>query len=104
MADINTAGSTFVSVPFACEIKGVYMAVQVDNSGADTTITLEIGGTEVTMDPIIYASDGVKENIIYKQPTALNVVAEGGVIEVVSDGGGTPVCPANFQIVLERKA
>ena len=102
MADANTAGSVFVVAPDAGDIVGLYATNYVANTTVKTVLTAEIDGTLVTApawEIAITQAAGVASSSV---PTAARTVTAGQVIEIVSDGGGTPTMPIMVTILIAR--
>jgi hypothetical protein len=102
MADANTAGSIFVVAPFAGVIKGLKATNYVANTTVKTVLLAKIGGVTVTApawEIAITQAAGVASSSV---PTALRTVTAGQVIEIASDGGGTPVMPMNVTLSIDR--
>ncbi len=81
VADISTAGSTFVAVPDGGRIIKIMTVLQGAISGGNAAITFEIGGTAVTGAGITVAHSGSAVGTMDSSvPTALNRVEEDGSI------------------------
>ena len=103
IADISTASSTYVAVPDGGKIIKIITALQGAISGGDAAITFEIGGTAVTGGAITVANSGsAAGDIDTAEPTAANVVAEGGSIEMITDGGSTGAKKLGVTFVIRR--
>lgn len=103
MTDISAGGSVWVAVPHAGAITKLYSVINGAITVGDATITLELGGTEVTDSTLVIANSGSAAGIVDSStPSALNVVAAGDAIEVISDAGSTDACRATFTIVITR--
>ena len=90
VADISTAGSTFVAVPDGGRIIKIMTVLQGAISGGNAAITFEIGGTAVTNGGITVVHSGsAAGDVDTAEPTALNRVEEDGTIEMITDGGST---------------
>lgn len=101
-ADANTAGSIFVVVPHAGSIVGLHAVNAIANTTVKTVLTAKIATVAVTApawEIAITQAAGVASSVV---PTAANVVTAGQVIEVATDGGGTPVMPTSITIVISR--
>lgn len=101
-ADANTAGSVFVVVPHAGTIVGLNAVNHVANTTAATVLTAKIATVAVTAPAWTIGATqaaGVASSVV---PTAANVVTAGAVVEIASDGGGTPVMPATYTLVVAR--
>lgn len=101
-ADANTAGSIFVVAPHAGSIVGLHAVNAIANTTVKTVLTAKIATVSVTApawEIAITQAAGVASSVV---PTAANVVTAGQVIEVATDGGGTPVMPTSITIVISR--
>lgn len=101
-ADANTAGSIFVVAPHAGSIVGLHAVNAIANTTVKTVLTAKIATVAVTApawEIAITQAAGVASSVV---PTAANVVTAGQVIEVATDGGGTPVMPTSITIVISR--
>lgn len=101
-ADANTAGSIFVVAPHAGSIVGLHAVNAVANTTVKTVLLAKIATVTVTApawEIAITQAAGVASSVV---PTAANVVTAGQVIEVATDGGGTPVMPTSITIVISR--
>ena len=103
VADISTAGSTFVAVPDGGRIIKIITALQGAISGGDAAISFEIGGTAVTGGGITVANSGsAAGDVDTAEPTALNSVSENGTIEMLTDGGSTGTRKLLVTFVIRR--
>lgn len=101
--DIDIASSAWVCSPVAGDITKIWYIVSTVNAAVTGTgiITPELGGTAIT-DGAITINTAIEGKETYSAtPTALNTVAVGDAIELVSDGGlSCPlICP--LYIILE---
>lgn len=100
--DPNTAGSIWIVAPHAGEIVGLHAVNNVANTTVKTVLLAKLAGVTVTApawEILITQAAGAKSSSV---PTALNVVTAGQVIEIASDGGGTPVMPSMITLVIKR--
>ncbi len=101
-ADANTAGSIFVIAPHAGTIVKLAAVNNVANTTVKTTLLAKIGGVTVTApawEIAITQAAGVASSVV---PTAANVVTAGQVIEIASDGAGSPVMPVSYALTISR--
>jgi len=98
----DPGSSLFVVVPWACQIVAAYAVNQVANGTAATVLTLEINTIAVVHPTWEFADTDTIDTVISTVPTASNVVAAGGSIEVITDNGGSTVMPVTVTLVLER--
>lgn len=102
MADANTAGSAYVVAPHAGKIVGLQVTNYVANTTVKTVLLAKIATVIVTApawEIAITQAAGVASNVV---PTAANAITAGAVIEINTDGGGTPVMPIMVTILIER--
>ncbi len=103
VADISTAGSTFVAVPDGGRIIKIMTVLQGAISGGNAAITFEIGGTAVTGGGITVAHSGSAAGTVDSAtPTAANRVEEDGTIEMITDGGSTGAKKLGVTFVIRR--
>ena len=103
VADISTAGSTFVAVPDGGTIVKIMTVLQGAISGGNAAITFEIGGTAVTGGGITVAHSGSAAGTVDSaEPTAANRVEEDGTIEMITDGGSTGAKKLLVTFVIRR--
>ena len=89
-------------MPWDATILAAWATNSVANTSAATVLTLEIGGGLVTMPVLQFGATDALGTVISSIPTANNVVSAGGSIEVITDGGGTPVMPVVVTLLLGR--
>jgi len=101
-ADLNTAASRYVVIPWAGSITTCYVVNSVANTTTKTVITLEIGGTLVTMTALEVGATDAVGTVNSQSPSALNTFSAGAAIEVITDGGGAPVMPGEVTLLIAR--
>lgn len=102
MADANTAGSVYVVVPYAGTITGLSVVNFAANTTTKTVFTAKIATVSVThpaWEVAVTAAAGVGVTVV---PTAANTVTAGAVVEIASDGGGSPVMPCQITLTILR--
>ena len=103
IADISTASSTFVPVPDGGKVIKIITALQGAIGTANGGITFEIGGTAITGGGITVTQSGsAAGDIDTAEPTAANEVAEGGTIEMITDGASTNASVLYVTFVIRR--
>ena len=103
IADISTAGSTFVAVPDGGRIIKIMSVLGGAISGGNAAITFEIGGTAVTGAGFTVAHSGSAVGTMDGSvPTALNRVEEDGSIEMITDGNSTGAKTLTVTFVIRR--
>ena len=103
VADISTAGSTFVAVPDGGRIIKIMTVLQGAISGGNAAITFEIGGTAVTGADITVAHSGSAVGTMDgSSPTANNEVQEDGSIEILTDGNSTGAKALDVTFIIRR--
>jgi len=103
IVDVSTAGQIYIPVPDGGRIIKAFSVIGGTIATADADITLKIGGTAVTGGLItITASGSAAGDVDTCEPTAANVVVEGGSIEVETDGASTNTIAAGICIVVRR--
>lgn len=98
--NIGNAGSTFVAVPAAGTIVGMYVTPDSNMSTTATNISLEIGGVAVTNSTATLSSSAVAGDVASAAPTANNVVTAGAAVEIISDGGTTGSSTATVTLIV----
>ena len=103
IANISTASSTFVAIPDGGKVIKIFSALQAVIATANGAITFEIGGTAITGGAISVAYSGsAVGDVDTAEPTAANEVAEGGTIEMITDGGSSTACECVVTFVIRR--
>lgn len=103
-ADIGTAGSSFVTCPYAGTIVGLAAVNHGANAGTKTVLTAKLATVAVTApawEVAVTAAAGTSTAVV---PTAANTVAAGDVIEIAYDGGSSNVTPATFSVTVLRSS
>lgn len=103
LADISTAGQIYIPVPDGGEIIKAYSVINGAIATADSVLTLKINGTAVTGGTMTVAYSGSAAGDVDScTPTGANVVNEGDVIEVETDGASTNTVPAVITVIIRR--
>lgn len=100
--DVSTAGSYWVVPGFRCRINKISSVIDGALAAADADLSFEIGGTAVTSGGITITQSGsAAGDVDTASPTAANIVAEDGAIEMITDGGSTNTVAAVITFELE---
>lgn len=103
LADLSTASSAFVVSPWRGTLKRVYSVIANAITTADAVWTVEVNGTAVTGISVTVANSGsAAGDMDSDEPTVVQAINEGDVIEFVSDGASSTTCPTTFVAVIER--
>ena len=103
IAGISTASSTFVPVPDGGKVIKIFTALQGAIGTANGGITFEIGGTAITGGGITVTQSGsAAGDVDTAEPTAANDVAEGGSIEMITDGASSNTIKLVVTFVIRR--
>ena len=103
ITNISAAGSTFVPVPDGGKVIKIITSIKNAISSANAALTWEIGGTAMTGSAITITQSGsAAGDVDTSEPTAANDVAEGGTIEMISDGGSSTACECVVTFVIRR--
>jgi hypothetical protein len=103
IADISTASSTFVPIPDGGKVIKIITALQGAIGTANAGITFEIGGTAITNGGITVTQSGsAAGDVDTAVPTAANDVAEGGTIEMITNGASTNAIVLYVTFVIRR--
>lgn len=90
IADVSTAGSVYIPAPFDGFIGRFKTVLGGAISGADASVGLEIGGTDVTGCQLTIANSGSAAGDVDEgEATANHAVSEGTAVEIDTDGGST---------------
>lgn len=103
-ADLNTAVSRFVAIPWAGTVVGCYVVNDIANTTTATVITLEIGGVLVIMSALSVGATDAIGTVNSAVPTANTTFSAGGAVEIITDGGGAPVMPGSVTLLVARSA
>ena len=102
LTDISTASSAYVVTPKGGTIKKIYSVIDGALATADSALTTYIGGTAITGGGITVAFTGsAAGDSDVATPTALNVLSDGSVFKVTSDGGSTNTVICTVTILVE---
>tara|TARA_R100000951_G_scaffold3564_1_gene4686 strand:- start:290 stop:637 length:348 start_codon:yes stop_codon:yes gene_type:complete len=103
IANISTAGSTFIAVPDGGRIIKILTSIKNAITTADAALSFEIGGTAVTGGGITVTQSGsAAGDVDTAEPTAANTVNEGDAIEMITDGGSSTTCECQVTFVIRR--
>jgi hypothetical protein len=103
ITNISASGSTFVPVPDGGKVIKIITSIKNAISSANAALTWEIGGTAMTGSAITVTQSGsAAGDVDTSEPTAANDVAEGGTIEMISDGGSSTACECVVTFVIRR--
>jgi len=103
ITNISASGSTFVPVPDGGKVIKIITSIKNAISSANAALTWEIGGTAMTGSAITITQSGsAAGDVDTSEPTAANDVAEGGTIEMISDGGSSTACECVVTFVIRR--
>lgn len=105
IADISSAGSTFVVLP-ACTVTNIWTVIDGAITTGDAAITFENNaGTALTGGSITIANSGsAAGDIDTCATTANNVFTEGQKLEIITDGGSTNAVLARVTIKATRSS
>lgn len=103
-ADVSTAGSSFLYVPFRGRITAIGSVLHVAISVADSAITTAINSTAITGGAwTVTQSGSAAGDVDVATPTAANRVVEGDVIKFTTDGGSTTTAPITFFVTIRAE-
>lgn len=105
ITDVSTAGQVYIPVNSGME--GDIVEIRTVLNGAiataDVDLTAKITGTAVTGGVVTIAYDGsAAGDVDSVNPTAANVVVEGDVIEIETDGASTNAISAFGTVLIRR--
>lgn len=102
---LNTVGDYYLVFPYASTIDKVYTIIDSAITVADKTLTLSVGGTDVTGGSITITQVGsAAGDIDLCTPTALNSVAAGQALKIAATGATTGDARCHVSIVYTRTA
>ena len=99
--DVSAASSTFVTVPDAGRIIKIFANNKATTTGT-AAITFEIDGVACTTGAISHIASGSAGKKYSAEPTALNDVLEGSLIEAITNGGSTNASKMEITYVIRR--
>ena len=102
IANISTASSTFVPIPDGGKVIKIITALQGAIGTANGGITFEIDGVACTSAAISHVASGSAGKKYSVEPTALNDVLEGSLIEAITNGGSTNASKMEITYVIRR--
>ena len=103
ITNISASGSTFVPVPDGGKVIKIITSIKNAISSANAALTWEIGGTAMTGSAITVTQSGsAAGDVDTSEPTAANDVAEGGTLEMISDGGSSTACECLVTFIIRR--
>lgn len=105
IATLVTDTSYFVTTPYAGTITSISTCIDNAFATADCTVAAEIGGTAVTDGSITITQSGsAAGDVDSVTPSALNILAAGGAIEIVVSGTNTTATRCHVTIIIRRTA
>tara|TARA_B100000767_G_scaffold144724_1_gene136501 strand:- start:326 stop:667 length:342 start_codon:yes stop_codon:yes gene_type:complete len=98
---VSTASSMFVVVPDGGRIVKIFAHNKATTTGT-AAITFEIDGVACTSAAISHVASGSAGKQYEVEPTSLNSVNEGSVIEAITNGGSTNSSRMELTYVIRR--
>ena len=103
MSDVSTASSVYVAVPDGGKVFNIYSVLGGTIATANAVITAKVGSTAMTDGTITIAYSGSATGDVDScEPSAANIVEEGGYITLTTSGASTNTHTADFTIVIRR--
>ena len=103
MNDVSTAGSVYVAIPDGGKVIKILSVLGGTIATADAVITAKVGSDAMTDGTITIAHSGSNTGDIDTcEPTAANIVEEGGYVTLTTSGASTNTHTADFTIVIRR--
>ena len=99
--DVSAGSSTFVAVPDGGRIIKIITHNKATTTGT-AAITFEIDGVACTSAAISHVASGSAGKQYEVEPTSLNSVNEGSVIEAITNGGSTNSSRMELTYVIRR--
>lgn len=103
--DISAAtasGRICMVAPCAGTISKIYVCINDATSGGDAVIAMSIDSIGITSGNVTVTDASTAGGIFNSTPSALNAVAEGDLIQAVSNGGGSSTCKAHILMKITR--
>jgi len=105
IADISTAGQTYVPIPVGFD--GTVVEIRTALNGvittADAVLTPKVNGTAMTNGAITVAfTSAALGDVDTSFPTGANAVRVGEAVEIETDGGSTVTAPVFGTLVIRR--
>ncbi len=105
IASLDTVGDYYIPFAYNSTIDKVYSTIDGAILTADKTLTLSIGGVDVTNGVITITQAGSAAGDVDScTPTANNTVSAGAALKVAATGGTTGGIRAHLTIVYTRTA
>ena len=102
MADLCTAGSTYVRVPFDGVLERIDLVTYADVTTGDNTSTFKLNGVALTGASIVVDHDLASSVGVAHSDTGQLSVKEGDILEHVSDGAGSGTVPCHVQYTIRK--
>lgn len=102
MADISTASSAFVAIPFRGRVIRAYATILNAITGSDSALTAKINGTLITGMTGTAAVSGSAAGTVYTlaDATGANNVVDGDQVELISDGASSTTAITLWTLVV----
>lgn len=105
LPDISTAGSAFAVASHAGKITKITSVINGAIATANGALTFEINGTAITGGAITVTQSGSAAGDVDSSiPTALNTVAVGDTLEVITSGAPTNTVTADITFEIDPSA
>jgi hypothetical protein len=100
MDDIGTVGTSYIPIPYACNVTAVYGTVQAAVTGANTVLTVaNNGGT--SMGTLTFNTSGsAPGSTVSNTGLTNNAFTAGQTLRITTDGAATNAVAAIFSIEL----
>ena len=103
IANLSAAASSFVVVPDGGRIIKITAMGRGAITSAAAALSFELGGVAITGGGITFAHGSSANGTTFSsEPTALNVVEEGGTIEMITTGASTNAVLAEVTFWIRR--
>jgi hypothetical protein len=102
MADVSTASSVFIAMPFRGRVVAGYLAIQNAITGSDSALTAKINGTSITGFTGTAAVSGSAAGTVFTmaEPTGANNFVDGDVLELITDGASSTTAIGTWTILV----
>lgn len=102
IADVGTAASYWVVIPWAGDIYKIYTVIDGAIATADESISFEIAGTAITNGTVTITQSGsAAGDVDTATPTAAKTVTAGQALEIISAGNSTGSVACTITIIVD---
>lgn len=102
MADVSTASSVFIPLPFRGRVVRAYLAIQNAITGSDSALSAKISGTAITGMTGTAAVSGSAAGTVFTlaDATGANNFNDGDVLELITDGASSTTAIGTWTVLV----